>query len=59
MDLIVLVLTIALIGFVVWIIESQIPMPPIFKYVIYVIIVVAMVFFLIRRFAGHVPNVLG
>ena len=58
MDLIILILGIALIGFIVWIIESQVPMPPVFKYIIYVILVVAAVMFLVRQFAGTVPNVL-
>ena len=58
MDLLILVLGIALAGFVVWVITAYIPMPPIFKTIIYVVVAVAYVFYLLRRFIGSVPNVL-
>jgi uncharacterized membrane protein len=58
MDLIVLVLTLALLGFLVWAITTYIPMPPIFKTAITIIVVVVIILYLIRRFAGAVPNVL-
>lgn len=58
MDLILLVLGLALAGFLVWLITTYIPMEPIFKTIIYCVVAVALLFFVIRQFAGHVPNVL-
>ena len=58
MDLVILVLAIALVGFLVWAITTYIPMDPIFKTIIYIIVGVVMVLFVIRQFAGSVPNVL-
>lgn len=58
MDLILLVFGIALIGFFVWFITTQIPMPPIFKTVIYIVAGLALFYFLIRQFGNSVPNVL-
>ena len=58
MDLIILILGIALIGLLVWAITTYIPMPPIFVTVIYIVVAIACVLFLVRQFAGTVPNVL-
>ena len=58
MDLVMLVLGIALIAFLVWLITTYIPMDQIFKTIIYIVVAVALFFFLIRHFAGSVPNVL-
>ena len=58
MDLLMLILYIAIIGFIVWLITTKIPMGPIFRLIIYVIVAVAAVLFLLRHFAGTVPNVL-
>ena len=58
MDLIILILGIALIGALVWGITTYVPMEPIFKTIIYVVVAVAMVLFLVRQFSGSVPNVL-
>ncbi len=58
MDLIVLVLAIALVGCVVWAIETYIPMAPPFKLVIRIIVVVVLILYLLRMFGAHVPNVL-
>jgi hypothetical protein len=58
MDLIWLILGIALLGLLVWAITTYIPMEPIFKTIIYIVVGVAMVLFLVRQFAGSVPNVL-
>lgn len=58
MDLIMLVLVLALVGFLVYLITTYIPMPPIFKTAITVIVVVAVILFLIQRFSGGVPNLL-
>lgn len=57
MDLVILVLSIAVIGFLVWIV-TQIPMPAIFKPIIYVVVAIALLYFVAHRFAGTLPNVL-
>lgn len=58
MDLIMLVLVIALVGFLIYLITTHIPMPPIFKTAIQIIVVIAIILYLIRRFGGGIPNVL-
>jgi len=57
MDLLVLVLVVCIIGFVVWILTTKIPMPPQWATVIQVIALLVIVFYLIRRFLT-LPNVL-
>jgi len=57
MDLIILVLVSALIGFVVWVITTRIPMPPIWASAIQVVALVALVLFLLSRLVS-IPNVL-
>ena len=49
----------ALIGLLTWIVTTYIPMDPIFRIIIYVVVAVALVLFLVRRFAGSVPNILN
>jgi hypothetical protein len=56
-DLILLILTLALVGFVLWLIFTYIPMPDPYKQVLMVIVVIVMILFLLRRFA-LLPNVL-
>lgn len=51
-----LVLVLAVVGFVVWLITTKIPMDPTFRVVIYVVVAVVLVLWLLRRFAGGVPN---
>ena len=58
MDLIILVLGIAVLGFLVWLITTKIPMDPIFRIAIYVIVTIVLLLFIVRRFGGHVPNVM-
>lgn len=58
MDLIILILGIALLGLLAWAITTYIPMEPIFKTIIYIVIAVALILFLVRQFAGTVPNIL-
>lgn len=58
MDLVMLILVVALVGFLVWAITTYIPMPPLFKTVITIICVIVLILFLIRRFGGGLPNVL-
>lgn len=59
MDLVVLVLMLALVGWLVWLITTRIPMDPMFRTAIQIIVVIAVVLFLIRRFAGSLPNLLS
>jgi cation transporter-like permease len=58
MDLILLVLGIAVAGFLVWLITTYIKMDPIFKLVIYAVVAVAMILWLLDRFGHSIPNVL-
>ena len=58
MDLIILVLGIAVAGFAVWVITTKIPMDPIFRTAIYVIVAIVLLLFVLRRFGGAVPNVM-
>jgi len=58
MDLILLVLALAIIGFLVHLITTKIPMDPMFKYAIYIIVVFVVILFLIRRLGGSIPNLL-
>lgn len=53
-----LVLVLALVGFLVYLITTKIPMDPMFKLAIQIIVVVAVILYLVRRFAGNVPNLL-
>jgi hypothetical protein len=58
MDLIILVLGIALLGLLVWVIQTYIPMPPIFKTVIYIVCAIVLILFMAKQFAGTIPNVI-
>lgn len=58
MDLIILVLGIALIGVIVWAVTTYVPMPPIFKTLIYIVAAVALILWLVRHLGSSVPNVL-
>ena len=58
MDLIMLVLVLAVVGFIVWLITTRIPMPPIFQTVIYIVVAIVLVLWLLRRFGGAIPNVM-
>jgi hypothetical protein len=58
MDLVILILGIALIGALVWYITTYIPMPPVFKNIIYIVTAIVLILYLIRQFGSSVPNVL-
>ena len=57
-----IIITLAIVGFIVWLIVTYVPMPPIMKNVIIAVAVVCVVFYLLRAFGvypGHdvgVPN---
>ena len=57
MDLILLVLAVALLGLFVYLVITYIPMPPIFQTAIQVIVVIAVILYLLKRFGGSIPNV--
>jgi len=57
MDLVILVLVMAIVGFLVWLVTTQIPMPPYWATAIQVIAVVVLVLWLLGRFVT-IPNVL-
>lgn len=57
MDLILLVLVIALIGFLVYLLTTKVPMPPGWATAIQVLALVVIVLYLLTRFV-HLPNVL-
>ena len=58
MDLIILILGIAVIGFVVWLITEKIPMDQPFKIIIYVIVAIILIYWVGRHFGGLIPKVL-
>lgn len=54
--MIALVLVLALLGFIVYLITTYIPMPPIFKTAIYVIVAVVVILYLLRVLGiGDIP----
>lgn len=53
MGLVVLVLVLALVGFLVWLILTYIPMPDLWKKLIVVVLVVFVVLYLIGLLTGH------
>lgn len=57
MDLIILVLVMALIGFVIYILTTKIPMPPGWAVAIQVLALIVIILYLLSRFT-HLPNVL-
>jgi len=57
MDLIVLVFVVALIGFLVWLVTTKIPMPPLWATTIQVLALVVIVLYILSRFIA-LPNVL-
>jgi len=57
MDLIVLVLVIALIGFLVWLITSRVPMPPGWAVALQILALIVIILYLLTRFVD-LPNVL-
>jgi hypothetical protein len=57
MDLLVLVIVLALIGFVVWLVTTRVPMPPYWASAIQILALLVIIFFLLTRFV-QLPNVL-
>ena len=57
MDLIVLVVVLCIIGFLIYLLTTKIPMPPYWATAIQVLALVVIVLFLLSRFGG-LPNVM-
>lgn len=53
--LIVLILTLAVIGFLVHVVTTQIPMPDLFKQTIVLVVVIAIVLYVLGILIGQVP----
>jgi len=53
--LLYVILILALVGVIVWAITTYLPMPPIFKTIIYVIVAVAVILYLIQVVGGMAP----
>lgn len=58
MDLIFLILGLALVGLVVHLITTKIPMDPMFIWAIRLIVIIVVILYLLRRFEGSIPNML-
>jgi hypothetical protein len=58
MDLVLLVLVLAIIGFLVWLITTKIPMDPIVKMAIQILVIVVMILFVLRQLGVAIPNVM-
>jgi hypothetical protein len=57
MDLIMLVLVVSIIGFLVWLITTKIPMDPTIRLVIQIAAVIIVVLYILTRLM-HIPNVI-
>lgn len=55
MGLIALVLVLAVVGFLVWLVTTYVPMPAPFKNVIIVVVIIVLVLWLLQLFVGDVP----
>ena len=52
-SLVVTILVLALVGFLIWIITTYIPMPDLVKTLIYVVVAVVVVLYLLQMLTGH------
>ncbi|MET0785168.1 MAG: hypothetical protein ABWY25_00480 [Paenisporosarcina sp.] len=57
MDLVLLVLVLVLIGFLVWLLTTKVPMPPAWATAIQVLALIIIVLYILTRFV-NLPNVL-
>ncbi len=58
MDLIILVLLLCLVGFVIYLATTHIPMPPYWASAIQIGALILLILYLVSRFTGGVPNLL-
>jgi hypothetical protein len=56
-DLILLIVVCVVIGFIVWVLTTQVPMPPVWAKAIQVLALVVLVLYILTRFV-NLPNVL-
>ena len=57
MDLVALVLILCLVGFLVWLLTTKIPLPPAWATAIQVIALICLILYVLTRI-GNIPNVL-
>ena len=57
MDLITFAVTVALIGFVVWLLVTYVPMPAPIRTALVVIVAIVLVLWALRLFVGPIPSV--
>jgi hypothetical protein len=57
-DLIMLILVIAIVGFVVYILTTKIPMPPYWATILQVLAALVLLVYLLRVLGAGIPNVL-
>jgi len=57
MDLLMILLVVVIVGFIVWLVTTNIPMPPVWATAIQVIALVVMLLWVLSRFVA-IPNVL-
>ena len=57
MDLILLIVVCVVIGFIVWVLTTQVPMPPVWAKAIQVLALVVLVLYILTRFV-NLPNIL-
>lgn len=57
MDLLTLALTLAVIGFVVWLLATYVPMPPAYKQVFVGVMILLVVVWLLRILLGPLPRI--
>ena len=58
MDLIMIVLWLAVIGVIVGLVTTYIPMQPVVKTIIHAMTAIFMILWLIHQFSGSIPNVI-
>jgi len=56
-DLLILVLVLCIVGFAVWLLTTQVPMPPLWARAIQLFALIVMLIYVLTRVV-HVPNVL-
>jgi len=57
MDLLMILLVVVIVGFIVWLVTTNIPMPPVWATAIQVIALVVMLLWVLSKFVA-IPNVL-
>jgi ABC-type branched-subunit amino acid transport system permease subunit len=57
MDILTLIVTLVVIGFVTWLLTTYVPMPPAYKQVLLGIVILLVVIWLLRILIGPLPRV--